>query len=211
MVELRADGDHAVLSIREADKISDDPVLPEGLSISNTALDDPLKLLSGSGIALTEAELDSFMLDAINKRETDFDGVYSRIFAHRELDMNDEAQQAVLLNYLEERFEELLENYNRVDDEPKAELRSDLVEAISERLELLSYFGSLDRELNEKETALLKALAGVSTRLNEALKLLNNPAFTPDEIELERLATLVDAGLDEQEELLNDYNSSNSK
>lgn len=211
MVELRADGDHAVLSIREADKISDDPVLPEGLSISNAALDDPLKLLSGSGIALTEAELDSFMLDAINKRETDFDGVYSRIFAHRELDMNDEAQQAVLLNYLEERFEELLENYNRADDEPKAELRSDLVEAISERLELLSYFGSLDRELNEKETALLKALAGVSTRLNEALKLLNNPAFTPDEIELERLATLVDAGLDEQEELLSEYHSSNSK
>ena len=125
--------------------------------------------------------------------------------------MSDEARQAVLLNYLEERFEELLENYNRVDDEPKAELRSDLVEAISERLELLSYFGSLDRELNEKETALLKALAGISTRLNEALKLLNNPAFTPDEIELERLATLVDAGLDEQEELLNDYNSSNSK
>ena len=211
MVELRADGDHAVLSIREADQSSDSTVLPEGLSISNDALDDPLKLLSGSGIPLTEAELDSFMLDAINKRETDFDGVYSRIFAHRELDMSDEARQAVLLNYLEERFEELLENYNRVDDEPKAELRSDLVEAISERLELLSFFGSLDRELNEKESALLKALAGISTRLNEVLKLLNNPAFTPDEVELERLSTLVDAGLDEQEELLNDYHSSNSK
>ena len=69
-----------------------------------------MKLLSGSGVPLTEAELDSFMLDAINKRETDFDGVYSRIFAHRELDMSDEARQAVLLNYLEERFEELLEN-----------------------------------------------------------------------------------------------------
>ena len=108
-------------------------------------------------------------------------------------------------------FEELLENYNRVDDEPKAELRSDLIEAVSERLELLAFFGSLDRDLNENETALLKDIAGISTRLNEALKLLNNPAFTPDETELERLATLVDAGLDEQERLLSDYHSSNSK
>lgn len=211
MVELRADGDHAVLSIREADQSADSPLLPEGLSISNAALDDPLQLLSGNGIPLTEAELDSFMLDAINKRESDIDGVYSRIFAHRELDMADDAQQAVLLNYLEERFEELLENYNRVDDEPKAELRSDLVEAISERLELLSFFASLDRDLNEKETALLKNLAGISTRLNEVLKLLNNPAFTPDESELERLTKLADAGLDEQEELLGDFHSSNSK
>lgn len=211
MVELRADGDHAVLSIREADQSSDTPVLPEGLSISNAALDNPMQLLSGSGVPLTEAELDGFMLDAINKRESDIDGVFSRIFAHRELDINDEAQQAVLLNYLEERFEELLENYNRADDEPKAELRSDLVEAVSERLELLAFFGSLDRDLNENETALLKDIAGISTRLNEAFKLLNNPAFTPDETELERLSTLVDAGLDEQERLLSDYHSSNSK
>ena len=222
-VQLRPEGDHAVLTVASAVEVPEHhhdcdcghdhghDLLPDGLSLSEDGKADPLKLLSEAGFPLTQIEVDGFMLDAIYGRETDFAGVRSRIFGHAEFDFADEVKQAILLNYLEERFEELLENYNRVDDEPKAELRSDLVEAISERLELLSYFGSLDRELNEKETALLKALAGISTRLNEALKLLNNPAFTPDEIELERLATLVDAGLDEQEELLNDYNSSNSK
>lgn len=211
MVELRADGDHAVLSIREENNDSGEVVLPEGLSISNAALDDPMKLLSGNGVPLTEAELDAFMLDAINKRESDIDGVYSRIFAHRELDIADDAQQAVLLNYLEERFENLQENYNRADDEPKAELRADLLEAVQNRLEYLAYLGSLDRDINKEESAGLKKLAGISTKLNEALKLLNNPAFTPDEIELEHLATLVDAGLDEQEELLGDFQSPDKK
>ena len=212
MVELRADGDHAVLSIREEGSSgSDDAVLPEGLSISKAALDDPMKLLSGNGVPLTKAELDGFMLDAINRRETDIDGVYSRIFAHNELDIADEAQQAVLLNYLEERFEDLLENYNRADDDPKAELRADMLEAVLQRLEYLAHLSSLDRDPSEQENALLKSLAGISTRLNEALKLLNNPAFTPDDAELERLSTLVDAGLDEQEELLGSFNSGNDK
>ena len=208
MVELRADGDHAVLSIREEHGENSDVVLPEGLSISNSALDDPIKLLSGNGVPLTEAELDGFMLDAISRRESDIDGVCSRIFAHRELDMADDAQQAVLLNYLEERFEELMENYNRAEDEPKAELRSDLLEAVQQRMEYLSYLGTIERDLKEEESAKLKKLAGISTKLNEAIKLLNNPAFTPDETELEHLSTLVDAGLDEQEELLGSFQSS---
>ena len=211
MVELRAEGDHAVLSIREENRDNSDVTLPEGLSISNAALDDPVKLLSGIGAPLTEAELDAFILDALNRRESDIDGVYSRIFAHGEPENADDAQQAVLLNYLEERFEELQENYNRADDEPKAELRADLLDAIQQRLEYLAYLGSLDRDPNARESETLKKLAAVSTKLGEAVKLLNNPAFTPDETELDHLATLVDAGLDEQEELLNDYHSSNSK
>ena len=208
MVELRADGDHAVLSIRDDSSVAEDVVLPPGLSISNAALDDPLKLLSGNGVPLTEAELDGFMLDAINKRETDIDGVYSRVFAHRELDIADDAQQAVLLNYMEERFEELLENYNRADDDPKAELRSDIIEATQARLEFMAVLNSLEREINDKETVALKELAGISTKLSEALKLLNNPAFTPDEIELEHLAELIDARLDEQEVILAEYQTS---
>ena len=97
------------------------------------------------------------------------------------------------------------------DDDPKAELRADMLDAVQQRLEFLAHLGSLDREPNKQENALLKSLAGISTRLNEALKLLNNPAFTPDDTELERLSTLVDAGLDEQEELLSSFHSSMEK
>ena len=72
----------------------------------------------------------------------------------------------------------------------------------------MAVLNSLEREINDKETAALKELAGISTKLSEALKLLNNPAFTPDEIELEHLAELIDARLDEQEVILAEYQTS---
>ena len=75
----------------------------------------------------------------------------------------------------------------------------------------VSLFQNIFCDIDGPVFALLKNLAGISTRLNEVLKLLNNPAFTPNEAELERLTKLADAGLDEQEELLGDFHSSNSK
>ena len=204
MVELRADGDHAVLTIRDENNSGNisDIELPEGLSISKADLSDPEKLLSGAGFPLTAAEVDSFMLDAIYGRESDFDGVYSRIFGHRELDLADEAQQVTLLNYLEEKFEELSANYNRVDDEAKAPLRSQLVEAVSERLEFIAALGALDRDVNDEEKAKLEKLAAISAKSSELLKLLNNPAFTPDETELDRLTAMSEELFDQQDELL---------
>jgi len=210
VVELRPDGDHAVLSIRdrEADFCQSASLeLPEGLTISENALDDPFKILSGAGSPLSAAELDAFMLDAIYGRESEPDGVFSRIFSHRELDLEDEAQQAVLLNFLEERFEDLQANYNRVDDEPKAELRSQLLEAVSARLDYLAFLGSLDREVNDAERQKLHKLAAIGSKIGELLNLLNNPAFTPDAIELSTLETQVEERLSEQDELLGDFRS----
>ena len=142
------------------------------------------------------------MLDAIYSRENDFDALCSRIFNFRAPEFADDVQQAVLLNYLEERFEELRDNYNRADDEPKAEVRAELLEAVESRLEFLAAMGALEREMNESEKEAVRQLASIATKLAEALKLLNNPAFTPDEGELSKLMSLVDAALDRQDEIL---------
>ena len=56
--------------------------------------------------------------------------------------------------------------------------------------------------MNESEKEAVRQLASIATKLAEALKLLNNPAFTPDEGELSKLMSLVDAALDRQDEIL---------
>ena len=222
-VQLRPEGDHAVLTVagnddeiphHHDDECScgchhdhDDPVLPEGLSISGSDLDDPYKLLASAGVPLTAQELDGFILDAIYGRETDFSGVQSRIFGSSELDLADEAQQAVLLNFLEERFEVMLENYNRADDEPKAELRSQIMEAVCRRLEYLTLLGASGKAPGEAEQEKMRKLAAVAAKLNEALKLINNPGFTPDDQEKENLEILVDDQLGIQEEILSDFST----
>lgn len=218
IVQLRPEGDHAVLTVsNENDEHqhhdcdcgcdNDDVTLPDGLSISGEALDDPMKLLSNAGVALNAAELDGFILDAIYGRETDFDGVQSRIFGDSAIDLPDEAQQAVLLNYLEERFETMLENYNRADDEPKAELRSQIMEAVRHRMDYLSMLGAAGNELSKEDKEKIRRLADVSAKLGEALKLLNNPGFTPDQQEKENLEILIDDQLTIQEEILSDYST----
>ena len=179
----------------------DTAVLPEGLSLSEDNVNDPLKLLSQAGFPLSQMELDGFMLDAIYGRETDFDGVRSRIFGHAEFDFEDDIKQAILLNYLEERFEILLENYNRADDESKADLRSQIMESVSRRLDYLATLSALDHDPGEAEKSRMRELADVSTKLGEALRLLNHPGFTPDQTELNRLGELIDTEIMRQEEI----------
>ncbi len=223
-VQLRPEGDHAVLTVPDEDEMhecgddcachhhedDDDDnigILPEGLSISSNDLDDPFKLLAASGVPLTAQELDGYILDAIYGRETDFSGVQSRIFANSSIDLSDEAQQAVLLNFLEERFEVMLENYNRADDEPKAELRSQIMEAVSRRLEYLSILGGNTGELNASDREKLRRLAEIAAKLGEALKMLNHPGFTPDNKEREDMETLIDDQLAIQEEIISDFST----
>ncbi|MBE6375698.1 MAG: hypothetical protein E7050_04440 [Lentisphaerae bacterium] len=218
-VQLRPEGDHAVLTVAGNDhnrhddgcdctcEEDEEMDLPDGLSISNAELSDPFKLLANAKVPLTSAELDGFILDAIYGRETDFSGVHSRIFGSAEIDLPDEAQQAVLLNFLEERFENMLENYNRADDEPKAELRSIIMEAVSRRIDYLSMLGAADSDPDEVEKTKIRRLAEVSAKLGEALKLLNHPGFTPDHQERENLEILIDDQLAIQEEILSDFSA----
>lgn len=219
-VQLRPEGDHAVLTVADAhhhhdgdcnchdeDDFDDSPLLPEGLSISSGELDDPFKLLAAAGVPLNIQELDGFMLDAIYGRETDFSGVQSRIFGTAPMGLADEAQQAVLLNFLEERFENLMENYNRTDDESKAELRSQIVEAVSRRLDYLNLLADSGKEPDEEAKEKMRRLAEVAAKLTEALKLLNHPGFTPDHQEKENLEILIDDQLAIQEDILSDYST----
>lgn len=214
-VQLRPEGDHAVLTVIQEEHdhdgccCHDDGVteLPDGLSISGSDLADPFKLLANAGISLTAAELDGFILDAIYGRETDFSGVQSRISGGTEISLPDEAQEAVLFNFLEERFETMLENYNRADDEQKAELRSQIMEAVSRRMDYLAMLGAAERDPNEMEKDKIRRLADVAAKLNEALKLLNHPGFTPDHQEKENLEIMIDDQLAIQEEILSDFST----
>lgn len=219
-VQLRPEGDHAVLTVAKDDEHhhhhdgcdchcedDDEMALPDGLSISSAELSDPFKLLANARVPLTSTELDGFILDAIYGRETDFSGVHSRIFGSSEIDLPDEAQQAVLLNFLEERFETMLENYNRADDEPKAEMRSLIMEAVARRVDYLAMLGASGKDPGEAEKEKIRRLADVSIKLGEALKLINHPGFTPDHQEKENLEILIDDQLAIQEEILSDYST----
>ena len=198
-VEIKADGDHAVLGLigSTSDSENDNDETQDVFSLSKGAL-DPAKMFRELGSILSTIEIDSFILDCCYARETDFDDFFRRIFGEVTPEYADDAQKAALLNYLEEKFEEAFSTYNRADDEPKAELRSMILEAVTDRMEFMRATASLEQLPDEK---IMRDIAAVAHQLEHILGALNSPGFTPDDTELRQLADRAEELIDEQETL----------
>ena len=106
------------------------------------------------------------------------------------------------MNSIEDRFEELTANYDRVDDELKAPLRSSVMEAVEERLDFFAEAASLERGAESLTAEKLRRLATVAGRIGALLKLLNREDFMPDAHEVEHLEAQLENFLDEQDAAL---------
>ena len=176
--------------------------LPEGVSISSGEIGTLPAMLRATGSAVTPDELDGFILDACATRELDFSSVFARAFRAREPEYSDAAQEAVFMNAVEDRFEELTSHYDRADDELKAPLRSDVMEAVEERLAFFAEAAALERGSELLTPEKLQRLATAAARLGDLLKLLNREDFMPDAHEVEHLEAQLETFLDEQDAAL---------
>ena len=200
-VEITADGDHAVLSIigsTAAVQEGDEDSTNDMFSLSKGTL-DPAKMFRELGSILSATEIESFILDCCYARETDFDDFFRRIFGEVTPEYADDAQKAALLNYLEEKFEESFSTYNRADDEPKAEVRSMILEAVSDRMDFMRTIAGCEQLPDEKN---MQEIASAAHKLEHILEILNSPKFTPDVTELRQLSDRAEELIDEQENLL---------
>ena len=179
----------------------EDMSIPEGLTISSGETGSLAAMLKATGAAVTPDEIDGFILDACATREMDFATFFSRAFRHGNLNFADSAQEAVFMNALEDRFEELTAHYNRVDDEIKAPLRSSLMELVEDRLDFLAEAATVGGT-HTMDPERMRPLALVAGKLGLLLRMLNREAFMPDDAEAERLAAQLEEYLDEQETAL---------
>ena len=207
---IRADGDHAVLAVRNEEKALDPEdagSVSDILTLSRGETGSLQGIVKELGSPVTLPEIDAYILDECFARESDFDAIFRRIFGAAEDLCADDAQQAYLVNYLEERFEELHGNYDRAGDETKAPLRSEILEGIDAKLEFFKMLADMDADPEAFDHEDMHRLAEIDLRLDEMLKLLNSISYTPDQPELERIAGLVEARLDEQQELIEKLSS----
>ena len=208
-VEIDFEGEHTVLARRHSSAGEDDaPELPEGVSLSKGETRELPALLKEIGSPLTPVEIDSYILDAAYARELEFEDFFARAFGREKLRFTDEAQQAVFYNYVEDRFEDLTGNYDRYGDEAKAPLRTSILECVDERLEFFDYLASVEKNPDQLPQKSLHRLAEIALRFGEVLKMLNDPACTPAESELEELADAIAAHAEEQAEVIAELSDS---
>ena len=204
-ITICAEGDHAVLIVRDDNAGNDDSYASEVndmLSLSKGETGSLAGILKEIGTPVTLPEIDACILDECFARESDFDAIFRRIFGSTENICVDEIQQAYLYTYLEERFEDLHENYNRADDELKAPLRSEILEGVDAKLEFFRLLADTDADPEKLDQEDMHRLAEIDLRLDEMLKLLNSDKYTPDQVEIEKITEMVESRLDEQQELL---------
>ena len=205
-IEIRTDGDHAVLSltdmpVEEGEK-APGTELPEGLSISAGETSDFAAMLREVGSDLTPEEIDGFILDNCAARDMTFDRFFARAFPHKELEYADEAQETVFLNCLEERFEELSEHYDRVGDEKKAPLRSTIMELVEDRLDFLAGEDHEEEHGDGHGRCKCHALEPLYAKLDSILRQLNSETFDPGEEELDRIQAKVEELADKLEKIM---------
>ena len=210
-IEIRTDGDHAVLSLTgmtfeegEGEEKAPEPGLPEGLSISAGETSDFAAMLREVGSGLTPEEVDGFILDNCATRDMTFDRFFARAFPHGPLEYADEAQEAVFLNCLEERFEELSEHYDRVGDEKKAPVRSTIMELVEDKLDFLATEDHEEEHGAGHGHCKCHALEPLYGKLDSILRQLNSEAFDPGEEELDRLQARVEELADKLEKIMDE-------
>ena len=64
-----------------------------------------------------------------------------------------------------------------------------------------------DADPEQLDKSLMHQLAEIDLKLDEMLKLLNSPQYTPDQIELDKITELTESRLDEQQDLIEQLSS----
>ncbi len=204
-VEVAYDAGHTALTRRSGDEEADaddgGAMIPEGVRVSRGMTDSLGGILQELGLAITPVEIDGFILDCCYYREFDFESFFARCFGREPLTFADEAQEAVFRNYVEDRWEDLTGNYNRTDDEPKAELRSSILDLVETRLEFLNALRGAPEAASKLPEPEMRRLAELALYLDELLRLLNSPEHTLEPEEADAMSETI-AGVEETQEHL---------
>ena len=198
-IEMRTTGDHSVfVQAGTGEEYAQDTEndVPEGVSISAGETSDFGVMLKEVGSSLTPDEIDGFILDNCSARDLNFDNFFARAFPGGQLNFADEAQEAVFMNVLEERFEDLTGNYNRLLDEAKAPLRGTIMELVEDRLEHLSC------EEHDHGHCCCHDIDALFVKVNHLLRQLNSEGFDPSAEEVDKIQSEIEKYADRLEELL---------
>ena len=182
---------HTILARKISAQSTEEFEIPENIGISSGKINSLQELLEDINSPLKAVEIDSYILSQCHQTAQDFDSFFRRCFGVEKLSFADDAQEVIFINYLEDRWETLFNQYNPVDDELKAKIREQILECIDDRLELFHNLSALEISPDNLPEENMKKLAEVSLYFTELLQVLNSESHTLKEEDREELAEAV--------------------
>lgn len=186
-IEIIMVGGQTVLWSRDepVETESEDSYIPDqGVMVSQGEIDSIDALLKDIGCGITPVELDSLMYNELFQGGESLEPVIDRVLYFKDGSFSDDAQEAIFLNYLEERWEELLEVYRRDSDQDKGVVRRRILQFLDERLR---FFLELGDAKDKIQVELNEALDNSVENLCNILALLNSDQLIGDQEEFDKV------------------------
>ena len=186
-VEIIMVGGQTVLWEREDESAlsEEDAYTPDqDVMVSQGSTDSLLDLLKDIGCGITPVELDSLMYNEMFQGGESLEPIIDRVLYFKGDSFSDDAQEAVFLNFIEERWEDLTESYRRDSDQDKGAIRRRIMHFLDERLR---FFLELDKPKETLQEELVESLDNNIENMNNLLALINSDHIFDDEGEFDKV------------------------
>ncbi len=157
--------------------------MPEEVMFSQGETDSLEGILKAIGSEIAPIELDSFMYNELYQGGETLEPVIDRCVFYKKEAFSDDAQEAVFLNYLEERWEDIIDSYRRDSDKDKGSIRRRLMQLTDERLRFFLEAG--DKAENAAEE-LKESLEHTVNNMRSLMAMLNSDDYFTTEEEFEK-------------------------
>lgn len=191
-IEMVADGGMSSLTVLAED--DGETEIPAGIGVGAGQATDLDGLLSEMGYDLGSTEVEAFMLDELFNGGGNLAAVMERCFGAEPLEFLDAVQEAMFLNHIEMRWEDVVERYDRDRDIRNGPVRERVLELIEERLVWERNRGA--------DSSAPRELGHCSEKLSRLLEFLAAPEGVPADIDLDEVMEAVETVAEVQRSLI---------
>ena len=143
-------------------------------TISTGSVESLEKILVETGAGLTPHVIEAFMRDELYHGRKSLEAVSERCFSGRELMFSDDAQHIAFDNFMDELWEEVIEDYDRPTDEVHGKLRAKGLSLLEEQMAFMLSLDKMKLEPEQIPKEEMLAFSDISDVLGQLLDILNN-------------------------------------
>ncbi len=143
-------------------------------TISTGSVESLEKILMDMKVALTPHDVEAFMRDELYHGRKSLEAVSERCFSERELVFRDEAQHVAFDNFMDELWEEVIEDYDRATDEVHGKLRAKALSLMEDQVAFMLSLDKMKLEPEQIPKEEMIAFSDISDVLSQLLDILNN-------------------------------------
>lgn len=181
--------------------------LPEGLSLTDSKVESLEDILAELKCPLTVVEIEAVIRDELFRGSTDFQSGYNRLFKAWDIQFDNDTQETYFNNYIEAMWEDIYDEYDRIDDQQNGRIRHFALAINKERWKWLARISRNAIPPSPRQEKLLSAIAERANVIIRLLETTNMRDEFADATEADTVIESLTALADQLDGLMQEYDA----